>query len=147
MLLSSGALLSGCRFHNQIMRSLRIISQSENAHKRQMLFIVKKKTSVIVNEELEVAVREKGMRLRLFDWQSCAERALSEWVKPSSALGSESTPPPPGMQAIYVPADLPEQFVQLLTESGEALADAYRVDEELDRLGMELKKAKLKKIG
>lgn len=69
------------------MQSMRRFRQAENAREWKMRFMSHKKTSVIVNTDLEEMVRAKGVALRLYNWQDCVERALQEWVAPPSTAG------------------------------------------------------------
>jgi hypothetical protein len=70
-----------------IMRKVRSIRQAESLRTKEVVLVSRKKTTVFVNEELEDAVRQKGVMLRLYDWQACVERALQDWVAPPSTVG------------------------------------------------------------
>lgn len=74
--------------------------------------------------------------MKLYDWQACAERALEDW-----ASGPTATAAPPGMRAIHVPAELPEEYVTLLERAAREMADDLA--QGLDTVAMGLKRAKL----
>lgn len=124
-----------------------------------------KNTSVRVNPETEEAVIEKAWRdYRVRSWQGAVDLALKLFLEAPAPNEAETSSLerkpldvdqpdastlriPPGKRAILVPDVLDERYIKLLESSGEAFADVIRADRALDKLSMELKKTKLKKIG
>ena len=100
------------------MRKLRRMCQERILRIAKVISVTRKRTSALVNDELEEAVRRRGVALKLYDWQACAERALEDWA--SGPTGP--APVPSGMRAILVPATLPDEDAALLEMAGSELA-------------------------